>query len=80
MATITVHNEVQRAHANGWTLCFQRCTYNYDSDDPSEDGYRFMWRRPDGRLQTARGQARIPSVDYIFDLLAMAARDGWLTS
>ena len=78
MSRVEIHREVTHSHPNGWTLCFQWCTYAFDGDDPSEEGYRFMWRRPDGTLQAARGQARIPSVAYIFDLLSEAAREGWL--
>ncbi len=43
-----------------------------------ENGYRFIWRKPDGSLQPARGQARIPSTTDIFELLALASKNGWL--
>jgi hypothetical protein len=61
---------------NGWQLCFQRCTYHYD-EHPSEPGYRFIWRRPNGNLQAARGQARIPSAESLEQLTTMARQAGW---
>jgi hypothetical protein len=80
MSNVTVHREVHLNEDGEWQLCFQWCTYVYDDDSPDEQGYRFIWRRPDGSLQPARGQARIPSAADIFDLLQMAARAGWLAS
>ena len=78
MATnVDYHNEVRlAAQPNGWQLCFQNCTYNYD-DGGKQDGFRFIWRRPDGSLQPARGQARIPSADALRELTKMAANAGW---
>jgi len=62
-----------------WTLWFQWCRYFYD-DGTMEYGYRFMWRRPQsegGSLQAARGQARIPSVAVLEQLVAQAKASGW---
>ena len=58
--------------------CFQWVTYTHDNGNPDEQGYRFIWRRPDDSLQAARGQARIPSIADIHTLMAMAGRAGWL--
>jgi len=80
MSNVVVHEEVMLGKEDDWRLCFQWCTYQYDDGRPEEQGYRFIWRRPDGSLQPARGQARIPSAADIFDLLRLAARDGWLTT
>lgn len=80
MSNITVHREVRLGEEGHWQLCFQWGTYVHDDDSPNEDGYRFIWRRPDGSLQAARGQARIPSAADIFELLHLAAREGWLTT
>jgi len=41
-------------------------------------GYRFIWRKPDGTLQAARGQARIPSAAEMFQLIQMATEAGGL--
>lgn len=41
------------------------------------NGYRFIWRRPDGSLQPARGQARIPSIAVIDELIRNARNEGW---
>jgi len=59
-----------------WELCFQWCLYLED-DGESYNGYRFIWRRPNGHLQPARGQARIPSIKMARELLAMAEKEGW---
>lgn len=79
MANVKVLNEVTTGATNDWRLCFQWCEYIYD-DGSSENGYRFIWRRPDGSLQAARGQARIPSLKDINELTYLAAKDGWLGS
>jgi hypothetical protein len=47
---------------NGWRLRLQWARHQYDDKSEPETGYRFIWRRPDGSLQPARGQARIPSL------------------
>ena len=59
-----------------WELCLQWCLYVYD-DGTNENGYRFIWRRPDGSLQPARGQARIPSLEQAEELMKKAKSDGW---
>lgn len=61
---------------NSWELCFQWCLYVYD-DGSTENGYRFIWRRPDGTLQPARGQARLPSISVITSLMNDAIAQGW---
>jgi hypothetical protein len=76
MARVQIHNEVTHDGGGGWTLCFQYCTYHYD-DGSTEDGFRFIWRRPDDSLQAARGQARIPDEDTLYGLLNAAREDGW---
>ena len=43
----------------------------------SEDGFRFIWRRPDGHLQAARGQARIPQRQDLEKLTKKAEEAGW---
>jgi hypothetical protein len=60
----------------GWRLCFQRVRYIYD-DGSIQEGYRFIWRRPDGSLQGARGQARIPSLKVARLMMAEAEKEGW---
>ncbi len=59
-----------------WVLCLQWCQYVYDAGT-SEHGYRFIWRRPDGSLQPARGQARIPNLAIASELVANARAEGW---
>ena len=55
MARVQIHKQVpEDANSGEWTLCFQKVTYHYD-DGSSQDGFRFIWRRPDGSLQAARG-------------------------
>lgn len=77
MANVKIIEEVQNGSLGVWSLCFQLCEYIYDNGS-SEDGYRFIWRRPDGSLQAARGQARIPSLQNMHELMALAAKAGWL--
>lgn len=76
MAWVRIHNEVIDGNSNDWHLCFQYCTYNYD-DGSQEEGYRFIWRMPDGKLQPARGQARIPDAASLNRLVAAATAAGW---
>lgn len=59
-----------------WNLCFQKVVYHYEKDEP-QNGYRFIWRRPDGSLQAARGQARIESLEQMEDLIAQAKAAGF---
>lgn len=60
----------------GWRLCLQWGRYIYD-DGGMEEGYRFIWRKPGGNLQAARGQARIPSKAVADRLWAQAEAAGW---
>ena len=76
MAYVTSHNEVREQYDNGWAICFQRCTYHYD-DNTTGEGYRFIWRRPGGNLQAARGQARIPDAATLQRLTGAAQSEGW---
>ena len=59
-----------------YSLCFQFCKYHYN-EKKSHKGYRFIWRLPNGALQPARGQARIPSVADMLDLVRQALKEGW---
>lgn len=76
MANVRIIEEVTNGEPNNWRLCFQWCEYIYDDDEP-EFGYRFIWRRPNGHLQAARGQARIGSAAELEELIELARRDGW---
>ncbi len=78
MANPVIQHASVEVRIGDWSLCFQKVTYTYD--DPqrqSEDGFRFMWKSPEGRLKTDRGQARIPTEADLFTLLRLAADDGW---
>ncbi len=76
MARVQVINEVTNGEQGDWRLCFQWCRYIYD-DGSMEQGYRFIWRRPDGSLQAARGQARLPSIEEAKNLMEAAIKEGW---
>lgn len=77
MSNFEIKNEVTNYDdPKDWRLYFQWGIYHYDNGC-SENGYRFIWRRPDGTLQAARGQARIPSKQDLFELLALASKEGW---
>ncbi|GHT67216.1 hypothetical protein FACS189452_04510 [Bacteroidia bacterium] len=78
MANVRVIKEVIRPHKQGdWNLHFQWCEYVYE-DGRSEYGYRFIWSGADDKIRPQRGQARIPSLAVLHELLAMAAYEGWL--
>jgi hypothetical protein len=74
---VTVLDEVSIDPPGDWHLCFQRVLYVYGDGRDPEYGYRFMYRRDDGTLQAARGQARIESFQQIRDLMLMAEKAGW---
>ena len=78
MARVQIVNEVQKDNPKSghWVLCLQWCRYMYD-DGNMEHGYRFIWRRPNGSLQPARGQARIVSLKNAERLIAKARNEGW---
>ena len=73
---VKILKEVPTNRTNNWQLCFQKCHYYY-ADGTDQEGFRFIWRRPDGSLQPARGQARIPAKQDLEDLLNQAAQEGW---
>lgn len=78
-ARVQVINEVvsnEDLKGKEWVLCLQWCRYIYD-DATIEMGFRFIWRRPDGSLQAARGQARIPSLEEASLLMEKAKNEGW---
>jgi len=75
MARFKILHEVTNGEVGNWHLCFQWGIYLYDNGE-AESGYRFIWRRPDGTLQAARGQARIPSATDIFELIQLATQKG----
>ena len=77
MARVDVVREVrQEMEDRQCRLCCQWSRYRYD-DDSIEYGYRFVWRREDGSLQAARGQARIPSLEDARELMEQASAAGW---
>jgi hypothetical protein len=74
---VQVKHEVSTGKNTGkWELSFQWCLYVYD-DGTSEYGYRFIWRKPDGKLYPARGQARIESIKMIEELIQKAKDEDW---
>ena len=76
-ANVDIRQEVSTLLGSGWTLCLQWAQYNYDDGSPSQMGYRFIYRRPNGSLQAAMGQARVPSAAVMFDLIHKATEAGW---
>ena len=77
MARVEIHKEVPKELKIGeWNLCFQQVTYHYD-DGSTQDGFRFIWRRPDSSLQAARGQARIESYEQMLELIDLAEEDSF---
>ena len=77
-ANVKVLNEASIGLDDEWKLCFQYCSYEFgDANHTVQNGYRFIWRKPDGSLQAARGQARIPSIAHIQYLTYKALSEGW---
>ncbi len=81
MAHYHILQEVRTFEPGDWQLCFQYGVYEYDPDvvgarSKMEFGYRFIWRRPNGQLQGARGQARLEP-DLMTILFGKAAAEGW---
>lgn len=72
----TQHPDHPEAGTDGWCLLLQWARYVH-GDGRLEHGYRFIWRRPDGSLQPARGQARIPSLQDAELLMRQAREEGW---
>lgn len=81
MVRVKVEREVKirdpEMTGSGWELAFQWCLYINQDDGAHYHGYRFIWRRPDGSLQAARGQARLLSLRLIRKLMAKAEAEGW---
>lgn len=80
MARVQVVNETASVdtYTDGRQLSFQWCRYLYD-DGSMDYGYRFIWKDSNGRLQPARGQARIPSMRELTELTERARFEGWGT-
>lgn len=77
MAWVEFHKEVpKQLKITDWNLCFQKVTYHYD-DGSTQDGFRFIWRRPNGSLQAARGQARIETYEHMMALINQAKEEGF---
>ena len=78
MARVQIINEVPKPELKpmDWVLHLQWCKYCYD-DGNMERGFRFIWRRPDGSLQPARGQARIVTLKDAEKLIDIARKQGW---
>ena len=75
-SSIKVLHEVKKQAKDGEYLCLQHVLYPYsDSDD--KEGYRFIWRTEDGKMQPSRGQARIPSLSVALELISTAMSEGW---
>lgn len=81
MARVQVLNETtwHDLAQTDMALAFQWCRYLYD-DGKVEHGYRFIWKRPSeggAQQQAARGQARIPSIVVLEQLVRQAKNAGW---
>ncbi len=76
MARVQVVNSITDGDTSSWHLALQWCRYFYD-DGNMEHGYRYIWVTPEGKLQPARGQARLPSLAVARKLMAKAKEAGW---
>jgi hypothetical protein len=75
MARVYILKETTNDPPGDWQLWFQWC--RFELEDGNQFGYRFIWRRPTGELQAARGQARIPSIKDAQLLIEKAMSEGW---
>ena len=76
-ARIKVKEEIPEKIIDGTNhLYFQKVEYHY-SNEIVEQGYRFIWRREDGSLRAARGQACISTLDVAENLIKQAREQGW---
>ena len=76
-ARIVVKDEIPKKIMDGTNhLYFQKVEYRY-SNGEVEMGYRFIWRREDGSLRAARGQACISTLDVAENLIKQAREQGW---
>lgn len=65
----------EEGYGQRWRLVLQWCRYFYDHGSMEHD-YRFIWVTPEGKLQPARGQARLPSLKIAQELMAKAKAQG----
>jgi hypothetical protein len=68
--------EADWVQKDGWRLFLQWCDYQH-TDKPHEKGFRFIYKTPQGKLQTARGQARLPSLADAEALIAKMKATVW---
>ena len=76
-AKVEVLHDARWGEKGKWVLHYQWCRWAYTNGSEPQSGYRFIWYRPDGTKQAARGQARIPSAAALRALLAIAKKEGW---
>ena len=76
-ANIIKHHTTSITFESGHELCFQLCSYIYDDGSETEEGFRFIWKDPQGKMLPQRGQARIPSLDDLRKLVDQAIKEGW---
>jgi hypothetical protein len=76
-ASVRIINEAKTHTGEGWNLCLQWCEYRYSDDSKSQFGYRFIWRRPNGKLLAGRAQARLPNLAQARALMQVATDEGW---
>jgi hypothetical protein len=73
---VVVLHEVSQGIKGNWNLCFQYCLYECENE-AEKNGYRFIWRRPDGSLHGTSGETCILSVSDILQLTSKALAEGW---
>ena len=68
--------EVGALFKSDWVLVLQYGRYVLD-DGEIQEGYRFMYRDPEGKLRPFRAGARIPSLRVARELMKRASDRGW---
>ena len=68
--------EVGTHVGSNWLLVLQYGRYVFE-DGEFQEGYRFMYRDPEGKLRPFRAGARIPSLRMARELMQRASDGGW---
>lgn len=73
-----VHSPIETIYEKdqGFELYLQKGVFHYPSGI-TEIGYRFIRRKPNGKLQLALNQACIPSLSMARELIDEAQKVGW---
>lgn len=67
--TVQALKEVSKELPDGDSICLQQVIYNYSDGTNSDPSFRFIRRDIRGHLKAQRGQASIPSLGVMRNLM-----------